>query len=72
MLTLSVKAKQLASFSEQQRAWVVEAGDYTFHVGHSSQNIAQQVTVNIPESIVVENVLATLTPPAPVAEISPQ
>ncbi|MFS1702448.1 beta-glucosidase [Alteromonas sp. AMM-1] len=71
-LTLHVNAKRLASFSETQRAWVVEAGDYTFHVGHSSQDIIKQVTVSIPQSIVVSKVLAELVPPVSVAEISPK
>ncbi|KAK1981481.1 glycoside hydrolase superfamily [Colletotrichum cereale] len=42
---LGVSAKDLASFDEAERLWVVEAGEYTFSLGESAAKTTQTTSV---------------------------
>ena len=46
MLTLTVKAEDLASFDEAASAWVVAEGEYQFLIAASSQDIKASLTAN--------------------------
>lgn len=53
-VTLTIKAKDLASFDENASAWVAEAGTYKVLVGTSSLNIKQSATFTLAADKVVE------------------
>ena len=53
-LTLTLKAKDLASFDEKASAWVADAGTYKVLVGTSSLNIKQSATFTLAADKIVE------------------
>ncbi len=53
-IILSLRAEDLASFSETQSAWIADAGEYAVKIGASSLDIRQTATFNLPETKVVE------------------
>lgn len=50
-LTMQVAMKDLASYNEQQHAWVTDAGSYTFRVGDSSRNILGTEKARLPRYV---------------------
>ena len=50
-VTLVVKNEDLASFDETQSAWVVDEGNYKFHVGVSSRDIKATLTADVKGSV---------------------
>ena len=44
---MTLQRRDLASFDESQSAWVVDAGNYTFHIGASVADIRQKVTLRV-------------------------
>jgi beta-glucosidase len=46
-LNITLPVKELAYYSETQKEWIVEPGEYVLKIGNSSRNIFQEVTVNI-------------------------
>ena len=53
-ITLTLNAKQLASFVPNKKAWITEAGKYTVMVGSSSLNIKKTADFSVVNEIVVE------------------
>ncbi len=60
IVTLNVKAADLASFNEAASAWKVDAGEYLFKIGTSSRDIKAQLKANVEaQQTAVNNVLKT-------------
>lgn len=55
-LTVAVEQKQLASFSEQMSAWVVEKGMYGLWIGNHSESLEMAAVLVVPEQAVLERV----------------
>jgi beta-glucosidase len=55
-LEFTINAKDLASYSEAQTAWVAEAGTYTVKIGASSTDIRQEKPFTLEKEKVVEKV----------------
>ncbi|WP_312076759.1 glycoside hydrolase family 3 N-terminal domain-containing protein [Chryseobacterium sp.] len=55
-ITLTLNAKDLASFETAKSAWVAEAGSYKVSVGASSLDIKQTAEFSVPKELVVEKV----------------
>lgn len=49
-----LSARDLAFYSEQESAWVLEAGEYLVRTGNSSRNTHIGVVLSVPEEIVCE------------------
>lgn len=61
-VSLTIKAKDLASFDENVSAWVAEAGTYKVLVGTSSFNIKQSASFTLAADKVVEKTHKSFTP----------
>jgi beta-glucosidase len=61
-ITLTIKAKDLASFDEKTSAWIAEAGTYKVLVGTSSVNIKQSATFTLAADKVVEKTHKAFAP----------
>jgi beta-glucosidase len=70
-LEFALKAKHLASFYDDRSAWIADAGTYEVSIGASSRDIKSTGTFDLDEQIVVEQVIAELSPEAKLDEISP-
>ncbi len=55
-LEISFDAKTLASFDEEQSAWVLDRGKYGIWIGNSSQNIELCGVLEVKETVVLEKV----------------
>lgn len=53
-LTVIIEQKQLASFSEQLQAWVIEDGSYGVWIGNSSISLQLEALLTVSETTVVE------------------
>lgn len=60
MLTLSVALADMASFSEEDMCYVLEAGEYAVLVGNSSRNTRAIARLLLPETIVTRTVTADI------------
>ncbi len=70
-LQLDVRAADLASFDPDERAWIVDPGEYVFHVATSSRDIQQSFSVERAESLRVREVIADLRHDRVVEELTP-
>ncbi|MBL4631932.1 MAG: fibronectin type III-like domain-contianing protein [Paraglaciecola sp.] len=61
-LVLAVNKSELASFDPELRAWVVDKGDYQFHLATSVDDVVLSASLNIKAAIVVQEVIADLRP----------
>lgn len=68
-LNLTINKAELASFDPTMHAWVVDKGEYTFHVATSVADIAFTVSMKLAESVITEQVKAKLEPLRPITEI---
>ena len=59
-LSLSFALEELASFSEEKKAWIIEPGTYTVLIGNSSQNVSPAAFIRVPEEITVRKVAADI------------
>lgn len=66
-ITLTVPAAELASYSERQCAWVVDAGMYRFLLGASSQDIRAELHAEVQPS--VHKTMDILRPISPIEEL---
>ncbi len=55
-LEIDLPAKNLASFSEEQSAWILEAGSYALWVGNSSVNTELSAVLLVEQDTVIERV----------------
>lgn len=53
-ITLTLEAKNLASFVSAKNAWIAEAGSYKVSIGDSSTNIKKSALFNVPKELIVE------------------
>lgn len=70
-LSFVLKAKDLASFNPQQSAWIADRGTYLVGLASSSLNNQQQLTFNLPETLVVEKVHNVLNNKANFTDMKP-
>ena len=68
-VTLTIKAKDLASFDEKAGAWVAEAGTYKVLIGTSSLNIKQSATFTLAADKVVEKTHKAFAPDVAIEEL---
>lgn len=64
-LVLEIPVERLAMFDEAESAWITKAGTYRLSVGGSSRNIAEQIPIAVPQSIIVEKVNKMMQPVSP-------
>jgi beta-glucosidase len=62
-VTLTVNAADLASYSEDACAWIVDGGNYKFLIGASSQDIKAMLTADVPASSVKTGHILNLQEP---------
>ena len=53
-LIISIEQKQLASFSEEQQAWLIEGGTYGVWVGNSIASLQLAALIKVKETVIVE------------------
>ncbi|MFA0964457.1 glycoside hydrolase family 3 C-terminal domain-containing protein [Roseivirga sp. BDSF3-8] len=58
-LTFTLSPRHLASFVDEQSAWVASAGEYTVKIGASSLDIRQQDTFTLNSELIAEKVNKT-------------
>jgi len=61
-LTMLLDARALASFYDDQAAWVADAGSYTVYLAASSRDLRLSGEFHLAEDIVVESDLTELSP----------
>ena len=61
-LKFILNARDLASFSVEESAWVVEPGKYSIQIGATSRDIQASLTFNVPEKVIAEKVSDVLAP----------
>ena len=59
---MTLSAASLASFYDDQAAWVADAGDYTVHLAASSRDVRQSTVFSLSSDIVVDGGLTELSP----------
>lgn len=69
-LELTISPLILSSYSEQQAAYVREAGNYTFSVGFSVEQVADIGTLIQTDTVTVKQVVNRMRPQEPVRELS--
>lgn len=69
ILQFTITKDALASFDAAQSAWVAEAGNYTVHIGASSQDLRLKASFELPWKRVTEKVNRVLLPQAPVDKL---
>lgn len=67
-LELRISMKDLASFDPDASQWIVEAGTYRLLASTSANDVQEETVIEIPETIVVETVSASLAPARPVGD----
>lgn len=70
LLTMSFKTSDLASFDEQQSAWVATGGKYELLIGASSRDIRCKADVSLPKDEITEKVHSVMAPQQPIKEIT--
>ena len=70
-LQLDVRITDLASFDPDERAWIVDPGEYVFHVATSSRDIHQSFSVERAGSLRAREVIADLRHDRVVEEMMP-
>lgn len=53
-MTIAFKTSSMASYTEEESSWVLEAGDYIIRVGNSSRNTRVAAVINLDKKAVVE------------------
>ncbi|KOS08225.1 glycoside hydrolase [Flavobacterium akiainvivens] len=71
MLTFTLTAKDLASFSEQQVAWVAEPGKYTVKAAGASNDKGKTAIFIVAKEIVAEKVTPAFAPDKQYKDIKP-
>ena len=69
-LTLSVDLADCSSYDETARAYVLEAGEYVFRLGDSSENTAPVVAVGLSDTISLRKVRSICPPEKPVQALT--
>lgn len=53
-VTIEIEQKQIASFSEEMHAWIVEKGEYGIWIGENSASLLLAAILNVPKEVVIE------------------
>ena len=53
-LTVAIEQKQLASFSEEEHAWIIDGGKYGIWVGNHSASLKLEALLTVSERVVLE------------------
>lgn len=53
-LTVTIEQKQLASFSEEEHAWIIEGGKYGIWVGNHSASLQLEALLSVSERVILE------------------
>lgn len=70
VVTLNLKISDLASFDEQQSAWIATAGKYELLIGASSRDIRCKADVSLLKDEITERVHRVMAPQQPIKEIT--
>ena len=70
-LEIDVRTEDLASFDPDERAWIVDPGEYRFHVATSSRDIHRNLTVERADALRAREVIADLRHDRVVEELAP-
>ncbi len=70
-LSFNILAKDLASFDENQSAWLVEAGHYILKIGASSADIRIEEHFKVNKDIIVEKVHKVMSPKQKIEVLRP-
>lgn len=70
-LEIDVRAEDLASFDPDERAWIVDPGEYRFHVATSSRDIHRSLTVERADPLRAREVIADLRHDRVIEELEP-
>jgi beta-glucosidase len=62
-VTVTVTPEELKTYCTDESYWVVEAGEYTFHVGASVEDIRDTATVTVDAEIIVLDTVNACEPP---------
>jgi len=68
---ITLEGDDLASYYDDRSAWVADAGRYTVGIGSSSRDIRRTADFDLEHEIVVQEVVADLSPEAGISEITP-
>ena len=69
VVTLGVRARDLASYSQARAAWLLEAGDYRLSVGTDSRHTLPAAVLRLDRTVVTEKVKNLFPPDRPVEEL---
>lgn len=70
-LTLSCSIRQMASYSTEEAAWVLEAGEYLLRIGNSSRNTMPAAILHLGQTVQTEIVKNCFPGDCKLEEISP-
>lgn len=70
-LTIKVAQKELASYSEQAYAWMIEAGDYGVWIGNCSDELCLEAVLQVTETVEIEETERICPKTAAFEEIKP-
>jgi beta-glucosidase len=68
-ITLTLNAKDLASFNTAQSAWITDAGKYTVKIGASCEDIKLTKSFTLSKDITIEKVNKVLVPQVKINEL---
>lgn len=71
-ITVSIEPKQLASFSKEQQAWVIEAGKYGVWIGAHIGSLQLVAALDVPGQVILERTSNIFTGAAEVDELMPK
>lgn len=60
LVELSFELKDLASFDEEENAYIIEKGTYAVQIGTSSQNVSPAAAIEAAETLVIRKVTADI------------
>ncbi|MGB3626305.1 MAG: beta-glucosidase [Henriciella sp.] len=67
-VSLTIPTKTLASFDPEGSEWIVEAGEYRLIASASATDERASATINIPNTLVIDQVARVLAPARPIGE----
>jgi beta-glucosidase len=71
-ITLTLSAKDLASFNTDASAWIADAGKYEVKIGASSEDIKLIKSFTLAKTVTVEKVSKALAPQVAIDELKKQ
>lgn len=68
-INFTIKPADLASFDTGTSSWIAEAGNYTIHIGESSENMKAKASISLPKDIITEKDSKQIAPSVPINEM---